>query len=40
MNIAKQAPRPRDKHPAAIKDGKTCLDCHMGVAHKLPPADD
>lgn len=40
MNISKQAPRPQEKHPTAIKDGKTCLDCHMGVAHKLPPSDD
>ena len=25
-----------NKHMAASKDGKTCIDCHKGVAHKLP----
>ena len=25
-----------DKHMAARQAGKTCIDCHKGVAHKLP----
>ena len=25
-----------NKHMAAKKDGKTCIDCHKGIAHKLP----
>ena len=25
-----------DKHMAASKAGKTCIDCHKGVAHRLP----
>lgn len=23
-------------HDQAIQDGKTCIDCHKGIAHKLP----
>jgi len=23
-------------HDQAIKEGKTCIDCHKGIAHKLP----
>ena len=22
--------------PEAIKNGATCIDCHKGIAHKLP----
>ena len=25
-----------DRHMAARKSGKTCIDCHKGVAHQLP----
>ncbi|MCC2103852.1 MAG: NapC/NirT family cytochrome c, partial [Hyphomicrobiales bacterium] len=21
----------------ALNQGKTCIDCHQGIAHKLPP---
>jgi hypothetical protein len=24
------------KHQAAMKSGETCIDCHKGVAHRLP----
>ena len=24
------------KHPVAAREGKTCIDCHKGIAHKLP----
>lgn len=40
MKIAEQRPRAQQRHPEAIKEGKTCIDCHRGVAHKLPPRDD
>jgi cytochrome c-type protein NapC len=23
-------------HQAAFKDGQTCIDCHKGIAHKMP----
>lgn len=23
-------------HDRAVKDGQTCIDCHKGIAHKLP----
>lgn len=25
-------------HNASLKEGKTCIDCHTGIAHKLPVA--
>ena len=25
-----------ERHMAAKKDGKTCIDCHKGIAHNLP----
>lgn len=40
MDFEKQARRPREKHPAAMEEGKTCIDCHKGVAHKLPKDDE
>ncbi len=36
MDLDVQARRPREKHPEAMEEGKTCIDCHKGVAHKLP----
>ncbi|MDF7680382.1 NapC/NirT family cytochrome c [Enterobacteriaceae bacterium ESL0689] len=36
MDILAQSPTARNQHPEAIKDGKTCIDCHKGVAHILP----
>ena len=36
MDFKMQQSRPRQKHPKAIKQGKTCIDCHKGVAHNLP----
>jgi len=40
MDFKRQARRPQEKHPAAIKEGKTCIDCHKGIAHNLPEEDD
>ncbi|MBT8128738.1 MAG: NapC/NirT family cytochrome c, partial [Gammaproteobacteria bacterium] len=25
-----------DTHPDALESGMTCIDCHKGIAHKLP----
>ena len=36
MDPAKQHPRARSKMAQAQKDGKTCIDCHKGIAHLLP----
>ena len=36
MQIEKQGRRGRRKHPKGIEEGKSCIDCHKGVAHKLP----
>ena len=36
MDFKKQQKRPSKKHPKAMKQGKTCIDCHKGIAHKLP----
>lgn len=40
MNFHKQTPRAREKMEEALKKGETCIDCHKGIAHKLPPRDD
>ncbi|MET0984147.1 MAG: NapC/NirT family cytochrome c [Steroidobacteraceae bacterium] len=36
MNLEAQGRMPSRKHAAAIKSGQTCVECHRGVAHKLP----
>jgi len=37
MDFTRQAPRPAAIHQAALgADGKTCIDCHKGIAHRLP----
>lgn len=36
MELDKQSDRPRRKHAEAMKTGETCIDCHKGVAHRLP----
>lgn len=36
MAVAKQRPSAQRDHAAAQKDGKTCIDCHKGIAHLLP----
>jgi nitrate/TMAO reductase-like tetraheme cytochrome c subunit len=40
MDFHKQNPRAREKMELAAQKGETCIDCHKGVAHKLPPRDD
>jgi cytochrome c-type protein NapC len=34
MDPEKQKDRSVVKHEGAIEDGKTCIDCHKGIAHK------
>jgi cytochrome c-type protein NapC len=34
MDKSKQKDRSQVKHEGAIEDGKTCIDCHKGIAHK------
>jgi len=36
MDVSLQRTRARNRHLQATDEGKTCIDCHKGVAHKLP----
>lgn len=37
MDFSEQAPRSVKQHSTALASGdKTCIDCHKGIAHKLP----
>jgi cytochrome c-type protein NapC len=36
MSSEKQKQTPYKKHMTAKAEGKTCIDCHKGIAHKLP----
>ena len=36
MDFAKQETRAFKQHDKAITEGKTCIDCHKGIAHELP----
>jgi nitrate/TMAO reductase-like tetraheme cytochrome c subunit len=36
MNIDEQGRSAGKKHRAAMESGKSCIDCHTGVAHKDP----
>ena len=36
MDFTAQQSRARDRHAQADKEGKTCIDCHRGIAHQLP----
>jgi trimethylamine-N-oxide reductase cytochrome c-type subunit TorC len=36
MDIPNQRADAQKNHPTAIADGSTCIDCHKGIAHKLP----
>lgn len=37
MDYSLQGDRPARMHPQAFDEGKTCIDCHKGIAHQLPP---
>jgi cytochrome c-type protein NapC len=36
MDLAAQGRSARRKHENAPMEGKTCIDCHQGIAHRLP----
>ncbi|MBC5764474.1 NapC/NirT family cytochrome c [Ramlibacter albus] len=36
MSAEYQKQTPYKKHMKAREEGKTCIDCHKGIAHKLP----
>lgn len=36
MDLGEQDKLGQNKHAEAQSEGKTCIDCHKGVAHKLP----
>ena len=40
MDFDKQGHRAREKMESAMEKGKTCIECHKGIAHKNPEADD
>ncbi len=35
-DLAQQEPRSADRHQKAAVKGRTCIDCHRGIAHRLP----
>ena len=37
MDLTEQGRRAARTHPVAFAEGKTCIDCHKGIAHQLPP---
>ncbi len=36
MDFDLQESRSADRHEDGFDEGKTCIDCHKGIAHKLP----
>lgn len=36
MDFHKQGRRAQEKMQEGLKQGKTCIECHKGIAHKLP----
>ncbi len=36
MDFSKQGEDAADTHPYALDSDMTCIDCHKGIAHKLP----
>lgn len=39
MDFGEQNRRSMAMHSKAQEQGKTCIDCHKGIAHNLPPID-
>lgn len=35
-DLDQQSERARDFHKPSLSNGKTCIDCHKGLAHELP----
>jgi len=40
MDFHKQSLRAQEKMQEGLDQGKTCIECHTGIAHKRPPRDD
>ena len=41
MDFTRQSPRAQQQHSTALARGeKTCIDCHKGIAHRLPDMSD
>ena len=40
MDLNEQDKQARKKHPRAMQKGKTCIDCHKGIAHEEPDEPD
>lgn len=40
MDFTYQGRRAVDQHAKGLKQGKTCIDCHKGIAHSLPAMDE
>lgn len=36
MDFTEQENRAAQNHQKALDEGKTCIDCHQGIAHRLP----
>ena len=36
MDLSTQGRMARKKHPRALEEGDTCIDCHKGIAHEEP----
>ncbi len=36
-DLAAQSAKAQEYHSGALANEKTCIDCHKGLAHKLPP---
>ena len=36
MDYTRQGQRAREAHTKGFDEGKTCIDCHKGIAHSLP----
>ncbi len=36
FDLTRQSSRARNRHSEAEQQGKTCIDCHKGIAHQLP----
>jgi cytochrome c-type protein NapC len=39
MDYAEQGRRASSTHQRGWQEGKTCIDCHKGIAHNMPPVD-
>lgn len=36
MELSVQSEAARERHQRGVKESKTCIDCHKGIAHTLP----